>query len=112
MASAATKIGHGLAKGLGIKLDYRDETGTGNAAKLSRGESVFSVMSADSYDEEEPTTGEWFASVWPSKADVWTYIKNLFPFTHWIMHYNLQWLYGDLVARKSFAINHATSNKR
>jgi hypothetical protein len=105
MASAATKIGHGLAKGLGIKLDYRDETGTGNAAKLSRGESVFSVMSADSYDEEEPTTGEWFASVWPSKADAWTYVKNLFPFTHWIMHYNLQWLYGDLVAGKSFATN-------
>lgn len=111
MASAATKIGHGLAKGLGIKLDYRDETGTGNAAKLSRGESVFSVMSADSYDEEEPTTGEWFASIWPSKTDVWVYIKNLFPFTHWIMHYNLQWLYGDLVAGKPFAINHASPKR-
>lgn len=98
MASTTSKIGHGLAKGLGIKLDYRDETGNN---KLSRGESVFSVTSADSYQEEEPTSAEWLASIWPSKQDTWRYIRNLFPFTHWITRYNLQWLYGDLVAGKS-----------
>jgi hypothetical protein len=96
MANATTKIGHGLAKVLGIKVDYRDETG-GNG-KVSRGESVFSVTSADSYEEREPTAKDWLAEVWPSKADAWNYTKGLFPFTSWILHYNLQWLYGDLVA--------------
>lgn len=95
MADTRTKVGHGLAKVLGIKLNYRDETG---ANKLSRGESVFSVTSADSYEEEEPTSAEWIASIWPSKRDTWNYAKGLFPFTSWITHYNLQWLYGDLVA--------------
>ena len=96
MANATTKVGHGLAKALGIKIDYRDETG-GNA-KLSRGESVFSVTSADSYEEEETTAREWLAEVWPIKSDAWIYTKGLLPFTSWILHYNLQWLYGDLVA--------------
>ena len=100
MANATTtKVGHGLAKALGIKLNYRDETG-GNA-KLSRGESVFSVTSANSYEEDEPTSREWLASVWPSRSDAWNYTKGLFPFTSWILHYNLQWLYGDLVAGTS-----------
>jgi sodium-independent sulfate anion transporter 11 len=99
MANATTKIGHGLAKVLGIKVDYRDETG-GNG-KLSRGESVFSVTSADSYEEDEPTAKEWLAEVWPSRSDAWHYIKSLFPFTSWILHYNLHWLYGDLVAGMS-----------
>lgn len=111
MASTTSKIGHGLAKGLGIKLDYRDETGNN---KLSRGESVFSVTSADSYQEEEPTSAEWLASIWPSKQDTWRYIRNLFPFTHWITRYNLQWLYGDLVAGKSSCLcqldNEAVAN--
>lgn len=98
MANATTKIGHGLAKALGIKVNYRDETGSGANAKLSRGESVFSVTSADSYEEDEPTAKEWLAEVWPSKSDAWNYTKGLFPFTSWILHYNLQWLYGDLVA--------------
>lgn len=26
------------------------------------------------------------------------YIKRLFPFTKWIMHYNLTWALGDLIA--------------
>jgi sodium-independent sulfate anion transporter 11 len=98
MANATTKIGHGLAKALGIKVNYRDETGSGANAKLSRGESVFSVTSADSYEEDEPTAKEWLAEVWPSKSDAWNYTKGLFPFTSWILRYNLQWLYGDLVA--------------
>jgi sodium-independent sulfate anion transporter 11 len=101
MANASTKVGHGLAKALGIKIDYRDETGGSANAKLSRGESMFSITSADSYDEKEPSALEWIAGVWPSKSDAWTYIRNLFPFTHWITHYNLQWFYGDLVAGTS-----------
>lgn len=61
--STSTKIGHGLAKVLGIKLDYRNETGT---QKLTRGESVFSVDSSDSYVEQEPTAVEWIQSVVPT----------------------------------------------
>lgn len=37
-------------------------------------------------------------SVVPTGGQLLTYARNLFPFTHWIMRYNLQWLYGDLVA--------------
>ena len=94
MTSARTKVGHALAKGLGIKLDYRNETDS----KMSRGESVFSVESADSYAESEPTAGEWLRGITPSGRAMGRYARNLFPFTHWITRYNAQWLSGDLVA--------------
>ncbi|KAL9589379.1 MAG: hypothetical protein Q9203_001816 [Teloschistes exilis] len=92
---ATSKIGHTLAKGLGIKLNYRNPQGTD---ALSRGESLYSVSSADSFLEEEPTTWEWIQSITPSGPGMLRWAYNLFPFTHWIGHYNLQWLYGDLVA--------------
>lgn len=95
MASTSTKVGHGLAKVLGIKLDTNTSTGP---SKVTRGESVFSVDSSDSYLEEEPTALEWIKSVTPSGRDLGHYVHNLFPFTKWIGRYNLQWLYGDLVA--------------
>jgi sodium-independent sulfate anion transporter 11 len=59
---AATKIGHGLAKGLGIKLNYRNELDE----EIRRGESVFSTQTADTYVEEEPTSAEWVREVIPS----------------------------------------------
>lgn len=90
---ASSKVTTGVAKVLGIRLDERE-----HADKLTRGESVFSVSSADTYVEEEPTVGEWFREITPSGADLWNYVKSLFPFLHWIGNYNLQWLYGDLVA--------------
>lgn len=102
MNEARTKLGHGLAKGLGIKLDYRNETGD---TKLSRGESVFSVESADNYVEYEPTIWEWFASIWPSGQGWWEYAKSLVPFTAWITKYNAQWLAGDMVAGKQHQIH-------
>jgi len=95
MTSVSTKVGHGLARVLGIKLDYRNETG---AARVTRGESVFSVTSADDYTEDEPTVREWVGSVTPSGADLLQYARDLFPFTKWIGFYNLQWFAGDLVA--------------
>ncbi|KXT15073.1 hypothetical protein AC579_1506 [Pseudocercospora musae] len=95
MASTSAKVGRGLAKALGIKLDYRNDS---PASKLSRGESIFSVGSGDSYVEEEPTATEWLRSVIPGARDLLQYFYNLFPFTHWIGRYNLQWLAGDLVA--------------
>ena len=92
---ASTKIGHGLAKVLGIDLHYRNETGSD---RVTRGESVFSVGHADQYVEHEPTAAEWIRDVTPSGKDVKNYFIRLFPFTHWITRYNTQWLAGDLVA--------------
>jgi sodium-independent sulfate anion transporter 11 len=94
--STATKVGHGLAKVLGIKLDD-----VNTPDKITRGESVFSVSSADTYVEEEPTVADWLREVVPTGAGVLQYFRNLFPFTRWITRYNLQWLYGDLVAGKT-----------
>lgn len=99
MTSTSTKIGHGLAKGLGINLNYRNETGDPALTdKLSRGESVFSIDSTDSYVEEEPKVSEYLLDLIPTGDDAVYYLKSLFPFTQWILHYNLQWLIGDLVA--------------
>ncbi|CAD0106770.1 unnamed protein product, partial [Aureobasidium uvarum] len=95
MPSRRAQVGHGLAKVLGIKLDYRQEM---QAEKITRGESVFSVSSADTFVEAEPTVWEWFRDVTPSGSTMLNYGRNLFPFTRWIGRYNLQWLSGDLVA--------------
>ncbi|KAH7123889.1 sulfate transporter family-domain-containing protein [Dendryphion nanum] len=95
MASTSTKIGHSLAKALGIDLHYRNETGSD---RITRGESAFSIDGGDSYVENEPTAGEWLHEIVPSGHDVLNYIIRLFPFLKWIGRYNVQWLIGDLVA--------------
>lgn len=94
---AATKIGHGLAKGLGIKLHYRNELDE----EVRRGESVFSIQTADTYVEEEPTAAEWVTDTLPNSHDLVVYMRSLFPFLSWIGFYNWQWLVGDLVAGKN-----------
>jgi len=66
--------------------------------KLTRGESVFSISTADGYIEEEPTLADWGREHLPGPRDIGEYVHGLFPFTHWIHRYNLQWLIGDLVA--------------
>ena len=95
-SSSATKVGHGLAKVLGIKLNYRNPTGD----ELTRGESTFSASTADSYVEREPTSLEWLQEVTPSGRTLMRWAYNLFPFVHWIGRYNLQWFSGDMVAGK------------
>lgn len=97
MTSAATKVGHGLAKGLGINVNYRNDA----TENLSRGESVISHSDADNYVEREPTAGDYFRSIRPTGAGVKHYITELFPFTKWITRYNTTWLSGDLVAGTS-----------
>lgn len=84
-----------LAKGLGIKVNDHHETG---ADRTTRGESVFSVQTANSYVEPEPTTAEWISETLPDRNDLYQYFRSLFPFTHWIGRYNLQWFWGDMVA--------------
>ncbi|KAF7714769.1 Sulfate transporter [Penicillium ucsense] len=95
----ASKLGHTLAKGLGIKLAYRDPLGA-SSDPVTRGESTFSVGTVDtySYNEPEPTTIEWIQEVTPTGQQVVNYFINLFPFLQWIGRYNVQWLLGDLVA--------------
>jgi len=93
---AARKVGDGLAKVLGIKLEYRDELRLNE--EIRRGESVFSSQTADTYVEEEPRSIEWVAGVIPSGSEFVEYCRSLFPFLAWIGRYNLQWLAGDMVA--------------
>lgn len=94
MSTTSSKVGHTLAKVLGIKLQYRDEI----HEDLTRGESIFSVQTADDFVEEQPTSAEWVREIIPSGHDLAVYARSLFPFTYWIGRYNLQWLLGDMVA--------------
>lgn len=97
----ATKLGHALTKGLGIKVAYRDPLGPA-ADPVTRGESTFSVGTVDtySYTEPEPTSIEWIREITPTGQQVTNYLISLFPFLNWIGRYNVQWLIGDLVAGK------------
>ena len=96
--NAATKVGHGLAKFLGIKLNYRNPT---NEENLTAGESVFSVSTADTFVEQEPTSLEWIRETAPTGRTFKNWAFGLFPFVHWITRYNTSWLIGDLVAGQS-----------
>lgn len=92
------KAGSSLAKGLGIKVPYRDPMGSNDP--VTRGESAFSVGTLDtySYNEPEPTSIEWIREVTPSCHQLVNYLISLFPFLNWIGRYNMQWFMGDLVA--------------
>jgi hypothetical protein len=98
MAYTRNKIGHGLARVFGIKLEEQ------HPDLVSRGESVFSISSADTYVEAEPTVGEWIQEHTPSGHQIVQYFLSLFPFLQWITRYNFQWLVGDLVAGIRFHI--------
>ncbi|KAI0195965.1 sulfate permease [Astrocystis sublimbata] len=90
--SSNNGFGHKLAKILGIKLEESE------SERITRGESVFSIQTADSFFEEQPTIREVVSSITPTKKDVVDYLASLFPFLSWITFYNVQWLVGDLVA--------------
>lgn len=91
---AMTKVGYTLAKVLGIKLDYRNEQNE----NISRGESVFSISSADTYVEDEPHSGEWLGELLPTGSEIKQFFVSMMPFLQWIHRYNVQWLIGDLIA--------------
>lgn len=98
-AENRSKFGTAVAKGLGIKVAYRDPLGA-TTDPVTRGESAFSVGTVDtySYNEPEPTSVEWIRQITPSPRGFVNYLIHLFPFLNWIGRYNLQWLMGDLVA--------------
>ncbi|KAK5637493.1 hypothetical protein RRF57_013208 [Xylaria bambusicola] len=93
------QISHGLAKVLGIKLTEPE------IERATRGESVLSIQSADSFFEELPTVKEILASLLPSRKSIYEYILSLFPFLSWISFYNVQWFTGDLVAGEAIEIS-------
>lgn len=95
MPSTSQKTGRFLAKALGIKLETHDDK---VADAVTRGESVFSIQTSDTFVEPPPTAAEWVRDVLPSGPELISYTRSLFPFTYWIGRYNLQWLFGDLVA--------------
>ncbi|GFP52774.1 sulfate permease 2 [Trichoderma asperellum] len=92
MGGTAAKVERTLAKVLGIKLAEEDDD------PVTRGESVFSMQTSDSFIEGPPTTSEWLHDQLPTRAETVGYVRSLFPFISWLPHYNLQWLAGDLVA--------------
>lgn len=94
MASTSTKVGHGLAKALRIRLNERQAQDDA----LTRGESTLSGSTGDTFVEEEPSAIDWLRELVPERSFYPRYLRNLFPFTKWILRYNLQWLIGDLVA--------------
>lgn len=104
MSSSTSKLGQTLAKGLGIKIPYRDPLGS-EADPVTRGESVFTSGTAETYIEPEPTVAEWIHDQIPTTHDVSNYIINLFPFLKWITRYNMQWFIGDLVAGMFFLLS-------
>ncbi|KJZ77866.1 hypothetical protein HIM_02503 [Hirsutella minnesotensis 3608] len=95
MAPFATRAGHALARVLGIKLESPSQD---IDDFVTRGESVSSSDSRDSFVEGPPTSAEWLRAQLPSADAAAQYTQSLFPFLSWIHHYNLQWLAGDVVA--------------
>src|SRR5262245_34997241 len=94
---AKSRIEHFLTKVLFINPNYRTEL---VGLSSSAADSIFSVASTANFVEEEPTAWEWIRKTLPTGSTFANYIRSLFPFTAWIMHYNLQWLIGDIIAGK------------
>jgi sodium-independent sulfate anion transporter 11 len=88
---APTPLGRFLAKVLFIDLDYRKEDPVANSGANS-------IASLETYVEREPTAGEFLSRFIPTKAAFQHYIRSLFPFWDWIFHYNVTWLFGDVIA--------------
>ncbi|KAA8895108.1 sulfate transporter family-domain-containing protein [Sphaerosporella brunnea] len=90
-----TRVGHGLAKVLGIEL----QKDTPYEQRVTRGESVYSLNNApDAYIEAEPTVLEYFSQLKPTSQEMKEYVLGFFPFLTWIGRYNLRWFSGDLTA--------------
>ncbi|KAI1504034.1 sulfate permease 2 [Biscogniauxia marginata] len=92
-----SKIGHGLAKAVGIDPDYRTRAEPVEVLQ-SAARASLKPLSADEYYETEPTVAEYLSSHMPTWGGFWRYLRSLLPFLDWIFHYNLVWLTGDIIA--------------
>ncbi|KAJ1326040.1 SULFATE PERMEASE II [Microdochium nivale] len=94
MTSPSSKIGRGLAKLVGIDLDYRNKNEPADLVRTAAG----SIHNVDTFEEEEPTLAEVIRDILPSREGAHHYVRSLFPFLDWIMHYNYKWGLGDFIA--------------
>ncbi|KAG9234090.1 sulfate permease 2 [Amylocarpus encephaloides] len=92
--TAPSRVSNIAAKFLGINTNYREEP----PESVTRGESVVSDSTVETYVEEDPTSIQWVRDVLPTSGTAKRYFKELFPFLSWITRYNTQWLAGDLIA--------------
>ncbi|KAJ5625518.1 sulfate anion transporter [Penicillium lagena] len=56
------------------------------------------VSEIATHHEADPTVSGWLNEAIPSGSQVRSYFVRLFPFMGWILHYNMKWFLGDLVA--------------
>ncbi|KAF2665881.1 sulfate permease 2 [Microthyrium microscopicum] len=61
-------------------------------------DAVFTAALPDGYVDQEPTVREWLRATAPTGPGVLKYVADTFPFTQWILSYNLTWFIGDLIA--------------
>lgn len=80
-----------------LRIPFRDNK-EAYEDRVTRGESIASAHHSQPYIEKEPSVKDWVQEHWPSKSDVKAYGLSLFPFIDWLPRYNVQWLFGDLVA--------------
>jgi hypothetical protein len=64
-------------------------------------DTFLSANAADGFLEPEPTVGEWFRGIVPSRHQALCYVADTFPCSKWLFNYNLTWFWGDLIAGKS-----------
>lgn len=101
MTSASTRVGHGLAKVLGIRLDPYGTYRTSDTSDTRVDQASTSDAAVEPYDEAEPTAAEWLQSIIPTGGGILRYLYGLFPFLHWITKYNTTWFIGDFIAGKT-----------
>ncbi|KAH7028934.1 sulfate transporter family-domain-containing protein [Microdochium trichocladiopsis] len=92
--SSSSKIGRGLAKAVGIDVDYRQKNEPAELVRTAAG----SIHNVDTFEEPEPTLGEVLRDIVPTASGVRHYFRSLFPFLNWILHYNYKWGLGDFIA--------------
>jgi sodium-independent sulfate anion transporter 11 len=80
------------------KLPILGDVQKDRASKEAQDTYFTALHSEPTYLEEIPTVGGWVKSLIPTKAATRQYISDTFPFTKWILNYNLSWLVGDLIA--------------
>lgn len=94
MTSTSTKVGHFLARILGIQLQEPQNL---LIEDFHRGSTQFAV-DENTFTEDVPTTAEFLESLVPSRDNALAYFKSLFPCINWLPAYNLHWLAGDVVS--------------
>ncbi|KAK5630311.1 hypothetical protein RRF57_006026 [Xylaria bambusicola] len=90
------KVGRGFAKAVGIDVDQRYKAEP--SVLLDSATANLQSRSIDPYYESEPTVKEYLLEHRPTLTGVIRYVRSLFPFLDWIFHYNITWLFGDLIA--------------